>query len=194
MILISSSNRCQYPPGNPHHTHEFTIAEFTRLLQAHFTTVDLYCQQPWLGSLVEPRDRANADGDAAGKKVTYHNLASDPGPEEFILAVASMGLAVPVLESISVLGPSFELRWWHDRLMEPHRDNAMFRASAQRAAQLEQRLTTLTRRLSELEGQNARIAQLERSLQEREGIVRSYESSMLGGLGRALFHVRSMLR
>jgi SAM-dependent methyltransferase len=47
-LVISSPNRCQYPPGNPHHTHEFTIAEFTRLLQAHFTTVDLYCRQ--LGS------------------------------------------------------------------------------------------------------------------------------------------------
>jgi prefoldin subunit 5 len=78
--------------------------------------------------------------------------------------------------------------------MEAHHENARLRANARRSAQLEQRLTTLTRRLSELEGQSARIAQLERSLQECEGIVRSYESSMLGRSGRALFHVRSRLR
>jgi 2-polyprenyl-3-methyl-5-hydroxy-6-metoxy-1,4-benzoquinol methylase len=52
ILCISTPNRRVYPPGNPHHLHEYEPQEFAEVLGKHFSHVELHRQTAWLGSAI----------------------------------------------------------------------------------------------------------------------------------------------
>ena len=52
LLLVSSPNRGVYPPGNPHHLHEFTSAELEAELAARLGHVQLVRQRDYIVSAV----------------------------------------------------------------------------------------------------------------------------------------------
>lgn len=87
-LLISSPNRDVYPPGNPHHLHEYTPEELAQALATRFEAVDLWRQHTWLASLL--LDDASAASDLETEIETNVRKLSplDPGSELYTLAAA----------------------------------------------------------------------------------------------------------
>jgi SAM-dependent methyltransferase len=111
LLLLSSPNRGQYPPGNPHHLRELTADELRALLSELFANVVLVRQHNWLVSSI-------LDDDAFAASETDH-LDVDvgklqgrgPGTELYTLAVCSDG-PVPVPPQRALLTHGLEVRRW----------------------------------------------------------------------------------
>jgi SAM-dependent methyltransferase len=90
VVAISSPNRDVYPPGNPHHFHEYVPDELREALAAHFVHVELRRQHGWLASAVLTDDQA-ADGSLRARddvQVTK-SVGREPGSEPYTIALAS---------------------------------------------------------------------------------------------------------
>jgi SAM-dependent methyltransferase len=116
VLVISSPNRGVYPPGNPHHIHEFTAAELRDELAARWRHVDLRPQRAWLGAEIgaaEPESlegaaSANGNGDSANGhgpngnghvESTNGHLPNGNGAREAPANGASAG--APILKTLS---------------------------------------------------------------------------------------------
>jgi 2-polyprenyl-3-methyl-5-hydroxy-6-metoxy-1,4-benzoquinol methylase len=144
VLAISSPNREVYPPGNPHHLHEFVPEELDRALAEQFANVRLYRQSPWLTSAILDTEQAQRVGREHPLHPTVMKLAAvEPGEEMYTVALAS-DAELPPADAVALMGKPFELRWWHDQL-----------TSARREARTAQEHLTSARgdveRLSELE-------------------------------------------
>jgi 2-polyprenyl-3-methyl-5-hydroxy-6-metoxy-1,4-benzoquinol methylase len=125
VLAISSPNRNVYPPGNPHHTHEYVPDELERALADEFTNVRLYRQSSWLGAAVLDDNQSRAIGVEAELMLRVIKIASvEPGDEVFTVALAS-DAELPTPDALALIGKPFEIRWWEDRLDEAisERDN-----------------------------------------------------------------------
>ncbi len=151
VLAISSPNREVYPPGNPHHVHEFVPDELERALGEQFANVRLYRQSPWLASTILDTEQAMQAGREHPLRPTVVKLAAiQPGEEMFTVALAS-DAELPPADAIALMGKPFELRWWHEQLNSARGD-----ARDARADVLSVREDA--RRLSELELVAAREA------------------------------------
>jgi O-antigen biosynthesis protein len=143
VMVLSSPNRDIYPPGNPHHTHEFTPHELERVLLEHFANVELYRQSPWLGAAILDDEQSRAHGpDAPLTLPTVKIVSVAPGEEMFTIALASDG-PLPQPEALALLGEPFEVRWWEARISEveskrAEHGRALFELEAELAQALEQ--------------------------------------------------------
>ncbi len=118
VLAISSPNRNVYPPGNPHHTHEYVPEEFKRALAGEFTNVRLYRQSPWLGAAVLDDEQSRAIGVEAELMLRVIKISSvEPGDEAFTIALASDG-ELPAPGAVALMGEPFEVRWWEEQLDE----------------------------------------------------------------------------
>ena len=90
LLLVSSPNRDVYPPGNPHHLHEFVPAELEAELAARLPHVRLLRQRDYLVSaLLSDATSGRGDG-AAVEDLALHKLVAErPGDEVYTIAMAS---------------------------------------------------------------------------------------------------------
>jgi SAM-dependent methyltransferase len=154
VLLISSPNREVYPPGNPHHVHEFLPEELREALLPHFRDVTMYGQHAKLSSAI-----LGPDGlPDSPQPVTAAGIeAAEPSAETYTLAVA--GPVPPGIGAMAVLGDSFELRWWHEQV---DRVRAELDQTIGRSREQEQRFNA---RVLELEQDIARVRELEHDLE-----------------------------
>ena len=163
VLLISSPNRDVYPPGNPHHVHEYRPEELQSELQARFQNVELHRQHPWVASALLP-DEALGNGHPEQALAASIGERLEPGSETYTVAVAS-DTAIAKPPGIVVIGNDFEVRWWHEQV---DRLGHAEHQSARAAASLRQEVVQLSRALLESEQTAARALNLEHSLEELE--------------------------
>jgi ubiquinone/menaquinone biosynthesis C-methylase UbiE len=112
LLLISSPNRIVYPPGNPHHVHEFEPEELREALSKRFSQVVLLRQHDWLCSLVGSDNLARQADPIQTSSVQLGKLtALEPGREAFTVALASNG-PLPPLPPV-VIGNVFDEAGWY---------------------------------------------------------------------------------
>ncbi len=131
VLAISSPNRDVYPPGNPHHVHEFVPEELEQALRVEFTNVRLYRQSPWLTAAIFDDEQSEATGvehELSPRVMKVAPIA--PGEEMYTVALASDG-ELPEAHAIALMGTPFELRWWQKQLTAA-------RENGQRLLQLQQ--------------------------------------------------------
>ncbi|MDX6298460.1 MAG: hypothetical protein QOI51_2317, partial [Nocardioidaceae bacterium] len=184
---ISSPNRGVYPPGNPHHVHEYRATEFREALAAVFPFVRVYRQSPWLAAAVLDDDESQATG--AEDELTTRVIkiaAVEPGEEMFTLALASAAPITAGPQSLVALGHPFELGWWHEQVHQA-RVLAEDRARAAELADQGRRDVEAKLRVSQRV-----VRELTRSaaLAERRRVE---TETALGESGRALLAVESEL-
>ena len=178
VLAISSPNRDVYPPGNPHHVHEYTPAELEQELREQFPFVRLARQHTWIGSgVLDDRRFQTGEDHELGGDLSVRKLAVDqPGAELYTVALAGQhepaGLG-PTLE----LATAVELRkWdalWHeqDRVLARQAEllSAHERLFAEKAAEGEQiwnEMQRLRHQLGRAESELARMPALDAQLRE----------------------------
>jgi ubiquinone/menaquinone biosynthesis C-methylase UbiE len=179
VLLISSPNPDVYPPGNPHHVHEFRREELESALKAHFHHVYLHQQHPWLATAITPLDTLGSDG-LTSVRAGRIDPGLAPGGETYVLAVAS-DAPVARLEPVVLLGDDFEVGWWEAQLADTRRERdrtakAERRACAETAAAREE-LAMLSQRILELEQEAARVVELEHRLVQVESTLEHREGA-----------------
>ena len=178
-----------------------------RLLRGQFAEVSVYSQHPCHGSLVRPADRADEPPPDGRMQILTRRLAGDDPAETRALALASVTGPAPSLEPIAVVGSLVGLRGSPGSLDAAPRADGLLAdglvadgvagglvVGGFGGSGVEARLALLTRRLVEAETENARIPELERYLQACECEVRKFESSVLGRIGKAIYHIRAAFR
>lgn len=132
VLAISSPNRNVYPPGNSHHTHEFTPDELERALLSEFANVRLYRQSPWLTAAVLDDEQSSGVGVEAALALRAIKIAAvEPGEEVFTVALAS-NAELPTPEALALLGEPFEVRWWESRFDQAVREREDEREARER--------------------------------------------------------------
>lgn len=111
VLLVSSPNRGVYPPGNPHHHHEFKPAELAADLGRRLANVRLMRQQAYVTSAILEEAELEG-GDEALDGLSLHKLEAEPADSEmFTLAVAS-DRALPEMPSLALLTSKVALDEW----------------------------------------------------------------------------------
>ena len=106
LLIVSSPNRGVYPPGNPHHLHEFTLEELRDALTARFANVVLMRQRPWLASLID-QGALSSPGDEP-VKASVARADQEVDAWTYVVALAS-DAAIDQPGAVSVLAESLEL-------------------------------------------------------------------------------------
>ncbi|HST34295.1 MAG TPA: class I SAM-dependent methyltransferase [Solirubrobacteraceae bacterium] len=116
VLVLSSPNRDVYPPGNPHHVHEYTPDELERELSPRFTHTRLERQHTWITSgVLDDAAFGRSDDEELDVDVRVRKLARDePGAELYTVALAGQQ-DLPVTPGVLELATAVELRKW-DRL------------------------------------------------------------------------------
>ena len=169
-LLVSSPNRGVYPPGNPHHIHEYTAQELEESLTRRFGYVHAIRQHAWLASALLDDSRFGAGPDAAPALTSLRKvIRAEPGQETFALAAASTE-PFDTPDSLVALGDAFEVGWWQDQIAELHgqlADSERRRLAAEdERTRLDEQVARLGRELLELEGRIARFGPVEQRLRE----------------------------
>ncbi len=111
VLLISSPNRGVYPPGNPHHHHEFKPDELAADLGRRIANVRLMRQQAYVTSAILGEAELQA-GDENLDGLSLRKLEAEPADSEmFTLAVASDG-PLPEMPSLALLTSKVALGEW----------------------------------------------------------------------------------
>jgi len=198
LLLLSSPNRGVYPPGNPHHRHEFTPAELEAAVRERLPNVRLVHQSDHLVSALFTDDAVDA-----GRIATLDGLAVSrlDGDDTATYTVAAASRArLPDFAKLAVLGGTLEMREWLSAL------DVQTRAIGDKdayIAELEERigererlaglLTDAEHRQAGVPELQARIEDLERELgaaRDEAAIARREASD----LDRALLYGRRLLR
>ena len=171
ILAVSSPNRDVYPPGNPHHVHEFTPPELEGELSRRFAFVKLDRQHTWItsGVLDDARYRIGDDGDL-GPGLSIHKLEGDePGAELYTVALAGQS-ELPETAPMFELAAPVELRKWDDlwheqaKLLFDHEQ--AFADNATYQAQLQSEIHDLRVQLTRAEAELARMPALDVQLGE----------------------------
>lgn len=112
LLLVSSPNRDVYPPGNPHHLHEFVPTELEAELATRLPHVRLLRQRDYLVSaLLSDATSLRGDG-AAVEGLALHKLVTEgPGNEVYTIAMAS-DVELPQMPELAAMTGTLELREW----------------------------------------------------------------------------------
>jgi 2-polyprenyl-3-methyl-5-hydroxy-6-metoxy-1,4-benzoquinol methylase len=114
-LLLSSPNREQYPPGNPHHLRELTADELHALLSELFAHVKLVRQHNWLASAILDDEEFAASGVDQLELGVGKLQGRAPGTELYTLAVCS-DEPVSVPPSRALLTHGLEVRRWIEEI------------------------------------------------------------------------------
>lgn len=178
LLAVSSPNRNVYPPGNPHHVHEYTPAELEDELSSRFAFTDLRRQHTWITSGVLDDEQFRRSDDASlGEDVRVRKLGADePGGELYTIALAGQD-ELPDAGAALELTSAVELRrWdalWHEQsevltqqeeLLSAH--ERIFAEHAAVGSQLQRELGLLRSQLAHTESQLARMPELDAQLRE----------------------------
>lgn len=157
ILCISTPNRRVYPPGNPHHLHEYEPEEFEAALGERFANVSLYRQTAWLASAILADTESAAWGSTESLSPRAVKTAPrSPGEETFTIALAGQR-ELPSTGALLTLGEPFEVRWWEAQL-----DDVALQRRHERAEQGRVMLAVE----SELATAQSQIAQLRITLAE----------------------------
>lgn len=111
VLLVSSPNRGVYPPGNPHHHHEFKPDELAADLGRRLANVRLMRQQAYVTSAILDERQLQAGGEDLDG-LALHKLEVEPADSEmFTLAVASDG-PPPEMPSLALVTGKVALEEW----------------------------------------------------------------------------------
>jgi len=200
LLLVSSPNRDVYPPGNPHHLHEFAPNELEAELAARFGQVRLLRQRDYLVSaLLSDATSGRGDG-AAVEGLALHKLVAEaPGGETYTIAMAS-DVELPQLPELGAMTGTLELREWlsvfetqTQAIAEKDSYIAEMTARVEERDRLAQLLRDAEHRLAEVPDLRQRMADLEVELAAAQ---RAAEAARLEAdqLDRMLMYGRRMLR
>jgi len=164
--------------------------ELSRLLDERFERVELYGQYEWLGTVIQPFQRNAPQAWADLDNTTHRDSSLASADADFVLAVASPTSELPVLATLSMLSSPLQRRWWNEQLADLQARNEQLAVAARRVEEVERLVESLTERLEHAELAHGQIADLQGHLREAEDIIRTFESSLLGRVGRLLYHLR----
>jgi len=170
LLVVSSPNRDVYPPGNPHHVHEYLPAELEEELARCFPAVRLCRQHTWITSGVLDDQRFAAGDDVALSDVELRKLARDePGAELYTVALAALG-ELPQAQGVMELSAPVELRkWdalWHEQAELLAEQEQAARETAADLAQRVHEVWLLRDRLTSAEQELAGVPDLQAQVQE----------------------------
>ncbi|MGH2978009.1 MAG: class I SAM-dependent methyltransferase [Solirubrobacterales bacterium] len=145
LLIASSPNRAQYPPGNPYHVRELTPDELEQLARGGFAEVRLVRQHNWVASAILDDPSFEAAGVAEVPAVEARKLQGRrPGEELYTLAVASDApFDLPAPRALLTHG--LEVRRWMDEIERHKHEHVRTREAL---AQAEQELLELRDRRS----------------------------------------------
>jgi 2-polyprenyl-3-methyl-5-hydroxy-6-metoxy-1,4-benzoquinol methylase len=127
VLIASSPNRTQYPPGNPFHVRELTPAELDELAHKAFAEVVLCRQHNWIASAVLDDDSfAAGAGDDAPPLAAHKAQGRRPGEELYTLVVAS-DAPVELPPPQALLTHGLEVRRWMDEIDRHKREHVRTR-------------------------------------------------------------------
>lgn len=178
ILAVSSPNREVYPPGNPHHLHEYTPNELEEALSHRFEQVRLERQHTWITSGVLSDERFVLGTDeSVGPDVQVRKLIRDKtGSELYTVALASDS-ELPTIAATLELAPPVELRkWdalWHeqsdvlkDQAQMLSRQAALLAEHEAYAERTAQEIGELRRQLGRAESKLAAVPELDAQLRE----------------------------
>jgi SAM-dependent methyltransferase len=163
-LLISLPPAEWLMPDSPPGMGPITGTEFPQLLARHFVRVDL---RSWTACL------------AASLAPASPGTSSVTGLAVARLAVASVGKASRASGELVVAGPAVDLI----------RRRGELTAAANR---LEETMAALHEQRADAAADRGHLAEVERQLAEAEAVIRTFESSWLGRIGRLLYRVREL--
>jgi ubiquinone/menaquinone biosynthesis C-methylase UbiE len=108
-LLLSSPNRDVYPPGNPHHVHEYTPEELESALTRRFGVVDLWRQHTWLASLLMD-DATAAAGVETEIQTSARKLAPLSGGTELYTVAVAGNTSLSGLRGTTMLCEPIEIK------------------------------------------------------------------------------------
>jgi 2-polyprenyl-3-methyl-5-hydroxy-6-metoxy-1,4-benzoquinol methylase len=111
VLLISSPNDEVYGRRNPHHTHQFGLAEFRSTLEERFANVAIHAQQNWITSMISSHEILAGEDVELNPIELLKTAALAPGEETYLIGVASDTM-LPRLGATAVLGRETELERW----------------------------------------------------------------------------------
>jgi O-antigen biosynthesis protein len=170
LLVISSPNRDVYPPGNPHHLHEYVPAELYEALASRFPAVRMRRQHTWITSGVLDDERFEIGDDTELSDVELRKLSrNETGGEIYTLALAGLG-DLPADRGLVVLNAPLELRkWdelWHEQDEVLREQGSAIREQTADLAQRVHEVWALREHLATAETELARIPDLEAQTQE----------------------------
>lgn len=127
VLLVSSPNRGIYPPGNPHHHHEFTPSELSAELGKRLPNVQLMRQQTYVTAAILSDDQFERESDQPLSDLPLYKLVAEERDHEmFTLALAGDG-ELPPMPSLATMTSSVGLDEWvrvsreQERALQAHR-------------------------------------------------------------------------
>ncbi len=200
LLLVSSPNRGIYPPGNPHHLHEFAPAELEAELTARLRHVRLVRQHDYIVSALLSDDTSlQADGAAVPDLALHKLVANNPGEEIYTIAMASNS-RLPKMRELAAMTGTLELREWLS-VFETQtgaiadKDSYIdeLRARLEERDRLAELLADAEHRLADVPELNLRIADLEFELEAARSAADAARREA-NELDQMLMYGRRMLR
>lgn len=116
LLLASSPNRLEYPPGNPHHARELSHDEFLALLSEVFANVAPLRQHNWLASAIlgDP-DFTGQEPERSLRASLRKTAGRDPGAELYTLAICS-DEPPPDQSQAVMMTHALEVRRWLEQI------------------------------------------------------------------------------
>jgi SAM-dependent methyltransferase len=112
VLAISSPNRLQYPPGNPHHVHEYEPEELRDALASRFRQVALHRQQAWTASAIVDDEELAADRLEHPLALSSAKVSGRRGGEETYTVALAANVPLPSMRAHAVLTGALELQRW----------------------------------------------------------------------------------
>lgn len=166
VLLVSSPNRDVYPPGNPHHLHEFLPTELEQELRKRLPNVRLLRQHSYVTAAVLDDETYAAATDEPIEDLSLYKLVQGEQDRElFTLGVASHG-PLPELPRFATMLSHVALRPWIEAIEDQEQSLQEHRTHIH---DLESRLVDLEelqQRLIEAEQRLAKTVDLEVQLEE----------------------------
>jgi SAM-dependent methyltransferase len=182
LLAISSPNRDAYPPGNPHHVHEFQPEELRRALQERFAHVRILRQHDFVTSAIFDDDAfGSRDGTKLGDVDVRKIIANRGGEEALTLGLAS-DEPLPQPPATAVLTRTLELRKWlehfdaQEEAFEAQQNQfAEFRTIARERSSLIEKLEEAERRAADQLNLMESLNHAEALLADTESLLRESE-------------------
>lgn len=168
VIAVSSPNRDAFPPGNPHHIHEYRPEELRDTLARRFGAVRLRRQHAWFTSAVLDDDElASTDGAPLPGAAVRKAASIEPGEETFDIVLAcEHESGLPTLPAVVTLGAPLD-----QAAMASHAEEA--KESAAEVAWLREEREVLRSRLTDVEQELAELPALREASAELARITES---------------------
>jgi O-antigen biosynthesis protein len=173
VLLVSSPNRGVYPPGNPHHFHEFKPAELCEALQERLANVRLMRQQTYVTSAILTDASYEASATEPLPDFPLYKLVDqEPDTETFTLAIAGDG-ELPDLSEVAMMTSRLGIQEFVETMEEQeaalqrHRQY-IFELETQVAdrAELQEQLLEVEQKAADLPAMRTNIIQLEAALRD----------------------------